>query len=311
VKAARIAKTVEGGRGYPGSKAGAGVAERIISQMPPHDLYVEPFGGAAQVFRKKLPAQASIVIDSDAAVIDALRKLDRPDTSFRHIDGVRWLDEFAWQRGEKGGTRFGPDTRTVIYCDPPYLQSTLKNPKRRYFRQLIDHGALLDVLERLTQLRVPVLLSGYRSELYDRRLHDWRRIDYRARTRGATVTESLWCNFDPPWVLHDYRFLGGNFRERERIKRKKARWRLKLEKMPALERAALVDALISLSAGPPVWTRVGDIPSPEVTSGSAPATSPEVAMGPAEWPPKPSRARAKELWKKVAAHSIKAAGIDH
>ncbi len=271
MKPARIVKTVEDGRGYPGSKAGAGVAERIISQMPPHDLYVEPFGGAAQVFRRKLPARASIVIDSDAAVIEALRRLDRPDTSFRHIDGLRWLDEFAWQRGEKGGTRFGPDTRTVIYCDPPYLQSTLKNPKRRYFRQLIDHGALLDVLEGLTDMRVPVLLSGYRSELYDRRLHDWRRIDYTARTRGATVTESLWCNFAPPWALHDYRFLGGNFRERERIKRKKARWRKRLETMPPLERAALIETVNSLRSSSPEMARAAGVraPSSEVTSRTA------------------------------------------
>lgn len=32
---------------YPGGKSGAGVYQTIINQMPPHQLYVEPFAGGA------------------------------------------------------------------------------------------------------------------------------------------------------------------------------------------------------------------------------------------------------------------------
>ena len=42
---------------YPGGKAGAGVWQRIINQMPPHRLYVEPFVGAGAVLRAKRPAE--------------------------------------------------------------------------------------------------------------------------------------------------------------------------------------------------------------------------------------------------------------
>lgn len=42
---------------------------------------------------------------------------------------------------------------------------------------------------------------------------------------------------------HDYRYLGRNFRERERIKRKKQRWVPRLENMPRLERQALLSAI--------------------------------------------------------------------
>ncbi len=39
-------------------------------------------------------------------------------------------------------------------------------------------------------------------------------------------------------ALHDYRYLGEDFRERERIKRKKQRWVNRLQTMPVLERQA-------------------------------------------------------------------------
>lgn len=261
MRAARIVKTIGDGRDYPGAKGGAGIAERIISQMPPHDLYVELFAGSAQVWRRKLPARASIVIDSDPAVVAALQKLPAiPGTTFVHGEAVQWLRTHSFK---------GP---TVIYCDPPYVPDTLKNPARRYYRQSVLHPLLLSVLVRL---RVPVLLSGYRCDLYDRWLRHWRRIDYTATTRGGPVVESLWLNFDPPFALHDYRFFGEGFRERERIKRKKARWRKRLEKMPPLERAALVETVNSCS---PVTVRGSRAPSPPVASGSAlQAPSPKTA----------------------------------
>ena len=49
-------------RDYPGAKGGAGVWQRIISQMPPHELYVEAFAGSAQVLFRKRPAASSILI---------------------------------------------------------------------------------------------------------------------------------------------------------------------------------------------------------------------------------------------------------
>jgi hypothetical protein len=60
---------------------------------------------------------------------------------------------------------------------------------------------------------------------------------------GRTATEWLWFNFEAPLTLHDYRYLGRDFRERERIKRKQLRWVQRLETMPALERQALLSAI--------------------------------------------------------------------
>jgi len=55
-------------------------------------------------------------------------------------------------------------------------------------------------------------------------------------------------NFAEPLELHDYQYLGENFRERERIKRKTNRWRNRLETMDTLERHAIMNAISQLRA---------------------------------------------------------------
>ena len=50
-------------------------------------------------------------------------------------------------------------------------------------------------------------------------------------------------------VYPDYRYLGKDFRERERLKRMKARWVKRLEKMPLLQRQALLAALAQVDNG--------------------------------------------------------------
>ena len=44
---------------YPGGKAGAGVCQRIINQIPSHDVYTEPFLGDGALLRRTCPARVS------------------------------------------------------------------------------------------------------------------------------------------------------------------------------------------------------------------------------------------------------------
>jgi len=50
-------------------------------------------------------------------------------------------------------------------------------------------------------------------------------------------------NYPEPTRLHDYRYLGNTYRQRDRIKRKKARWVRRLQQMQPLERYAFLAAL--------------------------------------------------------------------
>jgi hypothetical protein len=223
---------------YPGAKGGEGVYHTIISQMPPHEVYIEPFVGSGAVLRFKRPAAFSIAVDADAMVIgywqrsERARRPDRRDASPTFIcgDGIRFLAEYPWKGGE------------LVYCDPPYLMET-RSCQRDYYRKEFtdeDHKRLLAVL---VELPCPVLLSGYWSTLYDEALQGWRLLTFQTMTHRGVATECLWMNFPPPCMLHDYQYLGAGYRERERIKRKKLRWQKMLSKMPALERAAVIEAV--------------------------------------------------------------------
>ena len=90
-------------------------------------------------------------------------------------------------------------------------------------------------------------ISGYYSDLYAELLPGWRSIQFPAMTRGGSVaTEWLWMNYPVPFELHDCHYLGKNFRERERINRKKKRWHDRLLKMDPLERQAILSAIDEL-----------------------------------------------------------------
>ena len=50
---------------YPGGKAGSGVYQTLINQIPPHDVYVSATAGHDAVLRYKRPAARNIAIDLD------------------------------------------------------------------------------------------------------------------------------------------------------------------------------------------------------------------------------------------------------
>jgi hypothetical protein len=253
--------------GYPGSKSAAGVAQQIISQFPPHDVYVEPFVGSGVIVLRKLPASLSIVCDLDAACVAGVVA---KAAAVGFIACQRSLFDLAQQafapttaaglacaresRGLVGVVTCGiqaleawsPAPASLVYCDPPYLVGRGGGRRRRYYRHeistVLDHARLLSCL---CQLRCAVAISGYRCDLYDSRLADWRRVDYTASTRGGPVVESLWCNYAAPAVLADPRYFGGDRRRRQDWRRMVARWENKLKALDPVRRAALLAALHS------------------------------------------------------------------
>lgn len=233
---------------YPGGKAGAGVYQAIINQMPPHDHYVEPFLGGGAILKHKRPATSTIAIDADNAVWRGFPKDAVPNLRLDCCDGIEWMKcRLTWK------------PNTLVYCDPPYLLSSRKGQRPIYRCELTDadHERLLRVVRALPCM---VMLSGYASELYMRALHDWRLVTFSAITRsGKIATEHLWCNFPAPAALHDYRYLGGDYRERERIKRKVTRWSDRFAALDPLERQAILSELLAEAAFRDFIARPGDV----------------------------------------------------
>ena len=90
-----------------------------------------------------------------------------------------------------------------------------------------------------------MLISTYPNQLYPALLAGWHLEEFKAQTRRGMATEWLYFNFERPTVLHDDRYAGGNYREREYIKRKAGRWLGKYESFSAAERQYVLREILS------------------------------------------------------------------
>ncbi|MCP4456906.1 MAG: DNA adenine methylase [Cytophagales bacterium] len=213
---------------YPGGKGG--VFQKLINLMPPHDVYIETHLGGGAVMRNKRPARGNIGIEIDQKVIEMWTGVNPTGFELIHGDAINYLNDYSFTGNE------------LVYCDPPYLRETRKKSGKLYKYEYShkDHTILLELLKSLPCM---VMISGYESPLYKESLKSWHTYCYQAACHHGVATEWLWMNYIAPVELHEYRYLGNNFRERERIKRKAQRWTAKLQSMPILERQALLSAM--------------------------------------------------------------------
>lgn len=210
---------------YPGGKGKT--YQHVINLMPPHEVYIETHLGGGAVMRHKRPARLNIGIDADAHVADA----------WAAVPGV----QFVHSRAEDFLATYEFTGREILYVDPPYLPSVRR--RERVYRHdygTDDHVQLLDLLQRLPCM---VLLSGYSSALYEQHLCGWNRRTFWAKTHIDVREETLWFNYEVPGELHDSRYIGTTFRDRQSTKRRLERLKSKMGAMDPRERAAFASWL--------------------------------------------------------------------
>jgi DNA adenine methylase len=217
---------------YPGGKSKC--VQKLINLIPPHRTYIESHLGGGAVLRFKAPAEASIGIDPEPAVISRFQ--GRFDSRYRFIIGTAedFLDSYRFTGDE------------FLYADPPYWPAArrcLKSPYRFDYTPA-QHVALLQVL---LALPCKIMISGYANPTYDRILARWRRHDFPGTSHAGRRTETVWFNYEPA-IVHDTRYLGSTFRERQGIKRKRARWTARFSRQPAAVQQAILGDLTRIFA---------------------------------------------------------------
>lgn len=85
---------------------------------------------------------------------------------------------------------------TLFYCDPPYLPETRRSKGYKHEMTPEDHKRLL---ETITSVQGKIVLSGYRSALYDEALASWERIDlptvnWSSNKLREARTECIWLS---------------------------------------------------------------------------------------------------------------------
>lgn len=218
---------------YVGGKSQAGVYQWIINLIPPHEVFIEPFCGSAAITRKKKPARETILVDKALMPPAAVAELAAvPGVRYVRGCGIEFISKYPWTG------------REFVYADPPYLKGTRKF--RSHYEHEMTNADHRRFLARVVELPCRVMISGYPSALYDDALKGWTSETRVVMTRAHTeATEKIWFNYPRPTILHDFATLGGNKRDRLRIKRKVARWSARLARQDPQERAALFFSLVS------------------------------------------------------------------
>lgn len=240
---------------YPGGKNGAGVYQKIINHLPPHNIFIEGFLGSGSIIRHKKPAEINIGIEIDQSVIAA-------NNYGAGIDIVN-MDALEYLKNMTAVQLFTTirSKRILIYLDPPYKRSTRSSSKDIYAYELTDkdHADLLQLIIAMPAGDINIAISHYENDLYNYHLKNWNRIKYMTVTRaGKPREETLYFNYDFPKQLHDYSYLGDDFIQRQQIKRKIKRHVNRLKTLPELERNAILESFKILNPDNyPLWIDKG------------------------------------------------------
>lgn len=157
---------------YPGAKNR--LAPWIVSHIPPHKVYCEPFLGSGATSPNPAKAWAGL-----PETIQLAAKMLK-NAQIEHKDALELIKDL-----------YGKDT--FIYIEPPYLQDTRKG--YLYNNEMTDeqHVKLLQIVK---ESDCKIMISAYENELYNTELIGWRK-EYKSTTAECSKkrTETLYMNY--------------------------------------------------------------------------------------------------------------------
>ena len=232
-------KTIQTLDKYTGHKNKAGLYQKIINQIPKHDIYAEFFAGSASVFDLiTVPAAKNILNDINAEVYQLLvEKYQNTSFLICCYDAIKLLKLSLKTSNKKF---FNKDF--FVFLDPPYLHETRPNGTNLYKHEMtkIDH---VQLLSNCLVMKCNLMIIHPKCELYEKMLFNWRKIEVKVRYNKKTSIECLYMNYPEPAELQDYSYLGNNCWDRQRIKRKVENYVEKFKKLPVLDRNHIINNL--------------------------------------------------------------------
>lgn len=204
---------VKGLEHYPGGKGSAGTYQTIINYMPPHEVFIELFLGGGKVMLNKRLAKRNIGLDLDPDVVGKWKEY------LKNFDGIEIFKKCGISYLREIQNSIQDPEKVLIYADPPYLKEVRKDKKDLYKFEM-PKGVHIEFLTIAAASPFNIMISTYASRLYEKHLRDWNTTAFQSKTRQGNATEVLYMNYATPKHLHDYRYLGSDFTERQHIKRK-------------------------------------------------------------------------------------------
>ena len=118
----------------------------------------------------------------------------RSDTThlvqIEHMDALKLIDRYN-------------NSDVLMYLDPPYLRSTRRSGAL-YNHEMDEAGQVL-LLDAITKSRAKIVISGYESAMYNRRLAGWYKDSTQSHTTSAEMaTETIWMNYEPPAMQYSF-----------------------------------------------------------------------------------------------------------
>lgn len=164
----------------------------VISQFPPHAVYVEPYGGAASVLMGKPRAKAEIYNDLDSTVVNVFRVLRDPEQALE-LERLLRLTPFA--RQEFDDCYIGGGADSPVEC-----------ARRAIIQSFFGYGAGTVTRKDKTGFRCQQNDQSYAMPSQDWATYHDAIQSFTERLRGVTIEHcsalSVMQRFDSPGTLH-------------------------------------------------------------------------------------------------------------
>lgn len=190
------------------------IAQWVIAHFPPHEVYVEPFGGAAGVLLQKPRARAEVYNDLDDEIVNVFRVLRDPDLAaeLRRVCELTPYARSEFELAQESSPDAVESARRTLFRAWASFGSAGATRGRSGFRTFTREGQYSPVTDSL--LRVTELLPAFTERLRGVIIENRPAIDVMQLHDGPNTLHYV----DPPYLPETRKFDGGRYYRYEMLR---------------------------------------------------------------------------------------------